>query len=70
MQDEEQKAANIPDGEGDWTIGSETFTRQEVFKILYSQRAMIENDIKRSGEYENLSESVVNILANPRKPII
>ena len=42
-----EAATNIPDGENDWVIGSETFTRQEVFKLLYTQRAMISNDFKQ-----------------------
>lgn len=69
---EEKKATNIPDGNGEseWTIGADTFTRQEVFKILYTQRAMISNDIKRSGAYDKLPEIVAQILENPRMPKI
>lgn len=62
--------SNIPDGENDWWVGSETFTRQQVLKILYTQRAMISNDIKRSGAFEKLPEIVVHILENPRTPTI
>lgn len=67
-QDESKKATNIPDGENDWTTGSETFTRQEVFKILYTQRAMISNDIKIYCT--SIPQVVMDIIKNPRKPKI
>lgn len=66
---EEDKPSNIPDGENDWTIGSKTFTRDEVFKILYTQRAMILNDLKRYC-WDEVAASVKDIVTNPRKPII
>lgn len=69
MKDEKELPSNIPDGENDWTTGSETFTRQEVFKILYTQRAMIENDLKKNC-WEELPTSVKDIVINPRTPKI
>lgn len=69
---EAKRPTNIPDGNGEseWTTGAETFSRQEVFKILFTQRAMIQNDIKRSGVFDKLPEVVVRILENPRTPNI
>lgn len=67
---EHKKPINIPDGENDWWIGSETFTRQQVLKILYTQRAMISNDIKRVYDISKLPEEVRLILENPRTPNI
>ena len=61
--------SNIPDGENDWSTGSETFTRQEVFKILYTQRAMIQNDLKMTC-WNELPEIAKNIVLNPRTPKI
>lgn len=60
---------NIPDGGGDWSINQETFTRGEVFKILFTQRAMITNDLKTSC-WDELPETAKNIILNPRKPKI
>ncbi len=39
----------LPPDNGDicWNIGSENFSRKEVFDMLYTQRAMIKNDVKR-----------------------
>lgn len=54
-----------PDGENDWEVGAETFTRREVFNLLWTQRAMIINDIKRSC---SLSEELTSIMRNPRIP--
>lgn len=67
---EQSKPTNIPDGENDWWIGSETFTRQQVLKILFTQRAMILNDIKRVYDITKLPEDVQLILENPRTPNI
>ena len=64
---DKEAATNIPDGENDWVIGSETFTRQEVFKLLYTQRAMITNDIKRECNLDK-EPLLLNILNNPRSP--
>jgi hypothetical protein len=66
---EEKLPSNIPDGEGDWQTGAETFTRQEVFKMLYTQRAMIQNDLKWSC-WNELPETAKDIVLNPRKPQI
>jgi hypothetical protein len=66
---EVEAASNIPDGENDWHIGSETFTRSEVFKMLYTQRAMIQNDLKRSC-WDELPETAKDIVLNPRQPKI
>lgn len=63
----------IPDhGEPAWTTGSETFTRQEVFSMLWTQRAMISNDIKRSISAQDYKleavQIVMEVLKNPRIP--
>lgn len=63
---EKDKPTNIPDGENDWTIGADTFTRQEVFKLLYTQRAMIFNDIKRNCNLND--ENLLEIINEPRTP--
>ncbi len=77
LDPEDKKATNIPDGENDWTLGAETFSREEVFKILYTQRAMISNDIKSlrfNTSFPHLkfynSNDVYEILENPRTPKI
>jgi hypothetical protein len=64
---EREAATNIPDGENDWVIGSETFTRAEVYKLLYTQRAMISNDIKRECNLDN-QPILSGIINNPRTP--
>jgi hypothetical protein len=66
---EVEAASNIPDGESDWFISSETFTRSEVFKMLYTQRAMIQNDLKQSC-WDELPETAKDIVLNPRQPKI
>lgn len=74
---EKDLTSNIPDGENDWVIGSETFTRKEVFKLLWTQRAMISNDIKSlrfNTSFPELklynSGDIYEILKNPRIPEI
>jgi hypothetical protein len=58
----------IPDnGDHCWTNGSEHFTRQEVFSLLWTQRAMISNDLKRVCG-NDLPPDAFNILKNPRVP--
>lgn len=54
-----------PDGENDWHTGSETFTRKEVANLLWTQIAMISNDMKREFD---LSEQQMDLLGNPRIP--
>lgn len=51
-----------------WTTGAETFTRKEVWYLLWTQRAMISNDLK-SNCGDNLTKDMYEILKNPRKPI-
>jgi hypothetical protein len=66
-KEEEKKATNIPDGENDYPMGAETYTRQQVYKLLYTQRAMISNDLKiYCGD--SLTKEMYDILENPRKP--
>lgn len=58
-----------------WQTGAETFTRKEVYYLLYTQRAMISNDIKNLRfntsfpklEFLN-SRDVYELLKNPRIP--
>lgn len=56
-----------PDGEDDWTIGAEQFTRAEVYKLLWTQRAMISNDLK-SHCGGILTTEIYEIINNPRTP--
>jgi hypothetical protein len=59
----------MPPDHGDvcWEIGAETFTRKEVAYLLYTQRAMITNDLKMFCG-DDLTEDMHNILKNPRRP--
>jgi len=58
----------LPPDEGEgWNIGSETFTRREVFNLLHTQRAMISNDIKRECNLDS-QDILLSILNNPRIP--
>lgn len=59
----------IPPDHGEicWTTGSETFTRKEVFNLLWTQRSMISNDLKRNCGNE-LTEQMLEILTYPRIP--
>lgn len=59
----------MPPDNGDilWQVGAETFTRKEVAYILYTQRAMISNDLKAYCGKDLTSEMFI-ILDNPRTP--
>lgn len=57
-----------PSGENDWPLGSKTFTRQEVFSLLWTQRAMIGNDLKAYCG-KDLTQEIYAILDNPRTPV-
>jgi hypothetical protein len=50
-----------------WQTGSETFTRDEVAHLLWTQIAMIANDF-RTFEGDNLTDGIYDILNNPRIP--
>jgi hypothetical protein len=50
-----------------WIIGSETFTRKEVAYLLWTQRAMISNDLKTFCGNE-LTKEMFDILNKPRTP--
>ena len=61
----------IPDsGDIHWKEGSETFTRQEVFSLLFTQRSMIYNDIKRcvSKDRKVDVDDLFHVVTNPRLP--
>jgi hypothetical protein len=64
---EEMFPTNIPDGENDWMIGQESYTRTEVFKLLFTQRAMISNDLKSYCGKE-LTPQMLEIIEHPRTP--
>ena len=49
-----------------WQTGNETFTREEVAHLLWTQIAMIRNDF-RTFEGDKMTESIYDIL-NPRIP--
>lgn len=59
----------IPPDHGDvcWQIGSETFSRKEVAHLLWTQRAMISNDLKAYCG-EDLTAEMFDILKSPRIP--
>lgn len=54
-------------GEICWETGSENFTRKEVYNLLWTQRSMITNDLKRYAG-ESLTPNILDILDNPRIP--
>jgi len=59
----------IPPDNGDlcWQTGSEIFTRKEVASLLWTQRAMISNDLKtRCGN--DLTQEMYAIIDDPRMP--
>ena len=59
----------MPPDNGDicWQVGSETFTRKEVAHLLWTQRAMIGNDLK-SYCGNDLTKEMFDILDKPRMP--
>ena len=62
------KKINYPAPDSDdicWTTGDETFTREEVAYLLYSQRAIVFNTINSIAHSE---EAVRACLRNLRQP--
>lgn len=57
----------VDSGDYSWENDSETFTRKEVAHLLWTQIAMISNDLKRNCGNE-LSETAFEIIKNPRIP--
>lgn len=59
----------IPPDNGDvrWQKGSETFTREEVASLLWTQIAMISNDLKICCG-NDLTPSMYDVIDNPRIP--
>lgn len=59
----------IPPDNGDirWENGSETFTREEVASLLWTQIAMISNDLKTYCG-NDLTPSMYDVIDNPRIP--
>jgi len=59
----------IPPDNGDvrWQTGSETFTREEVASLLWSQIAMISNDLK-SCCGKDLTPDMYAVIDGPRIP--
>jgi len=59
----------IPPDNGDvrWQTGSETFTREEVASLLWSQIAMISNDL-RTCCGKDLTPDMYAVIDNPRIP--
>jgi hypothetical protein len=66
---EEESQEFLPPDHGDicWTKGAESFTRKEVFMLLYTQRSMIINDLKLYAG-NDLTENIYAVLNFPRKP--
>jgi hypothetical protein len=54
-------------GEECWPMGAETYTRKEVAYLLYTQRAMISNDLKAHCGHD-LTPGMYQILKQPRTP--
>jgi hypothetical protein len=54
-------------GEKCWQEGSNLFTREEVAHLLWTQAAMIGNDLK-SQCGDELTNEMFEILENPRVP--
>lgn len=59
----------IPPDNGDarWQAGSETFTREEVASLLWTQIAMISNDL-RTCCGKDLTQDMYAVIDNPRIP--
>ena len=62
------KTICLPDnGDVCWQKVLETFTREEVAHLLWTQIAMIANDF-RTFEGDKLTDGIYDILNNPRIP--
>lgn len=59
----------IPPDNGDvrWQAGSETFTREEVASLLWTQIAMISNDL-RTCCGKDLTPDMCAVVGDPRIP--
>lgn len=59
----------IPPDNGDvrWQTGSETFTREEVASLLWTQIAMISNDLKTCC-WKDLTPDMYAVIDDPRIP--
>jgi hypothetical protein len=59
----------IPPDNGDvcWQAGSETFTREEVAFLLWTQIAMISNDL-RTCCGKDLTKDMYEVIDDPRIP--
>ena len=59
----------IPPDNGDvrWQTGSETFTREEVASLLWTQIAMISNDLKPCCG-KDLTPDMYAVIDDPRIP--
>lgn len=56
-----------PDKGKGWELGAESFTRQEVFNLLHTQRAMISNDFKKHfGDI--MTDEMFSLFNLPRIP--
>ncbi len=67
-QDNDDNFFMPPDnGDFEWTIGANSFSRKEVAHLLYTQRAMIANDLKINCG-DNLTTEMFAVLDKPRTP--
>ena len=59
----------LPPDDGDvyWEKGTKTFTRKEVAYLLYTQRAIISNDLKIFC-WKDLTPEMFDRLNEPRQP--
>lgn len=51
-----------------WQVGAESFSRKEVAYLLYTQRAMISNDLRRHCG-NDMTNEMFEILDDPRIPV-
>lgn len=65
--DNKEKFTPPDNGDVCWVTGSDSFTRKEVAYLLYTQRAMISNDLKYSCG-KDMTKDMFELLDNPRQP--
>ncbi len=66
---EQEKSFFMPPDHGDicWHVGANSFSRKEVEMMLYTQRAMISNDLKQMcGDV--ITDTMYEVLEQPRIP--
>jgi len=64
---EEEHFMPPDNGDACWRIGANDYTRKEVAYLLYTQRAMIGNDLK-SKCGNDMTSDMFDVIKNPRMP--